>query len=58
MQPAKLKAMRTRAGITQKQAAEIAMCALSTYQKWEAFGKGHRNPPAAKIALLKIWINK
>lgn len=40
----------------QKQAAEIAMCALSTYQKWEAVGKGNRNPPAAKIALLKIWI--
>lgn len=55
MTPEALKAVRTRANLTQTQAGAIIHAPLRTWQDWE-YGK--RNMPQAKWELFKLRVSK
>ena len=51
--PAQIRAARTAAGLSQRQAAEVVMSATRSWEDWEA---GRRNMPAAKWALFALKV--
>ena len=50
-EPADVKAIRARFGMSQKQFADFLMISVRTLQKWE---QGKRNPDGASHTLLRV----
>jgi len=53
--PAKIKAARMAAGLTQEQAARVIGATRRAWQEWEA---GRRNMPSAKWELFQIKVKQ
>ena len=47
----KLRLLREQLGISQRKAAELIICPLSTYQKWDG-GQTHYHPRVVKFLKL------
>lgn len=53
-----LKRLRKMAGLTAKEAAELSMTPLSTWNAWEVDSEkpSHRKPPGMAFAVLGLYI--
>ena len=52
-----LKALRIKAGMTQKELADELRVSLSTYSNWEALKKGRRTPTIEMLTKIADVLN-